>query len=328
MIKSIKNFFRWKLVEKDWSYIYNQTYNGSPFQSPEAMKIIYYHFWPYYIKNFSIPLIIIAYDEKNKPCIGGMFIYSLREKNISIIGNETGYNVCGLTYSDRKYIRPYLDMLIKKYREVKWFKIYPNDPLLSYADTPLLPYNGARIIINSHYENYFCSLSKSVRQNIRTAYNRINSDNKSFEFISLDNLGYKQNIDNFLYLSKKRHLERYKKKTSFFKNYFLKYLNFATLLYKKVPYSLSFLLKINGKPAAMMNGLLKNNHYIIPRLAIDSDFKRYSPGIILVNEAIKYLLSNYNYKSLNFDLSFGIEKYKFDMGAELYECYSFKTTHK
>lgn len=246
------------------------------------------------------------------------------KKNYEVIGNVTGYNVAGPIFSDPKHIEPSLDIICQKIQSpIHWVKIYPDNPLIKFAKNDPLPYKGARIIISKSYNDYFKDLSKSVRQNIRTAYNRLNTDNLSYKVITLDNVGYNCHIDEIQSLSSKRHYERYGSKTSFPKKLFMKYLSYASIMYKKTPYSLSFLLYINDKPAAMMNGLIKGNHYIIPRLAIDAEFKRYSPGMILVNEAIKSLLS-YN-DTVIFDLSYGQEQYKFDFGAESYSCFSFLT---
>lgn len=288
------------------------------------MKIVIENYWPYYFTKVSYPLIVLVYDAKGNPCFGVVLLKYLLNKSYEVVGNVTGYNIAGPVFSDPRLIKPALEIISQKIQSpIHWFKIYPDNPLIKFAKNNPLPYKAARIIISQPYNDYFKDLSKSVRQNIRTAYNRLNTDNLSYKMITLDNVGYNCHLDEIQSLSSKRHFERYGSKTSLPKKLFMKYLSFATIIYKKSPNSLSFLLYIDNKPAAMMNGLIKGNHYIIPRLAIDAEFKRYSPGMILVNEAIKSLLS-FN-ESIIFDLSYGQEKYKFDFDAESYSCFSFLT---
>ncbi|MCM1139770.1 MAG: GNAT family N-acetyltransferase [Muribaculum sp.] len=314
----------WILAKKDYICLYERCKDASPFQSPDVIEILIRNYWPYYIKDLCIPQIALCYDSNDNPVFGCVLLKFLTRKEYCVIGNVTGYNVAGGIYSNIDFIDSSLNAIKEKIQSpIKWYKIYPDNPLIKYAVSKPIPYPAARIIVNTSYEDHISHLSKSVRQNIRTAYNRLATDNKSYKIFSLDNNGYRQYINDIQQLSRKRHEEKYLSKTSFLKKFFLKHLSFATLMYKKSSQSLSFLLFIDGKPAAMMNGLIRGNHYIIPRLAIDSDFKRYSPGMILVNEALKHLMKTHD--QINFDLSFGHEKYKFDMGAEAYDCLSFTT---
>lgn len=65
----------------------------------------------------------------------------------------------------------------------------------------------------------------------------------------------------------------------------------------------------------------QNNGVVIPKLAIDTDFFRYSPGGVMIAEYIKQLSQNEN-KDYVFDLSRGAEQYKLSLGGELYYNYS------
>ena len=62
--------------------------------------------------------------------------------------------------------------------------------------------------------------------------------------------------------------------------------------------------------------MIKTKSVIIPRLSINDDFLKYSPGIVLINETAKKLAENKNIDNL--DLSKGDEKYKLSMGGEVY----------
>ena len=72
-----------------------------------------------------------------------------------------------------------------------------------------------------------------------------------------------------------------------------------------------------------MNGLKTHNGatVAVPRLAIDTEYSFYSPGYVLVCETIRYIAAHPVLKEL--DLSRGDEKYKLDMGGQLYRTYDY-----
>ena len=68
--------------------------------------------------------------------------------------------------------------------------------------------------------------------------------------------------------------------------------------------------------------LRNGDELLVPRLAIDASFSLYSPGVLLVNYAIKYLLNDGVIKT--FDLMQGKETYKFQVGGVMHQCFSFE----
>ena len=60
---------------------------------------------------------------------------------------------------------------------------------------------------------------------------------------------------------------------------------------------------------------MSKDRIVIPRLAIDDQFRFYSPGYLLICETMKYLLEN-NSSIKNIDLCRGTEKYKTDLGEQ------------
>lgn len=129
-------------------------------------------------------------------------------------------------------------------------------------------------------------------------------------------------ISDIINLYCSRHEQRYGLRTSFFKKWFLKNQNFATLFYRKASNAVTFYLRIDNRPAAFMSGLWCRDRLIIPRLSINEDFRRYSPGMILACESIKYLISHTSIRIL--DLSQGEEKYKYNLGGKVHYSYKFK----
>lgn len=85
---------------------------------------------------------------------------------------------------------------------------------------------------------------------------------------------------------------------------------------------------INGNLAAFMSGVLdfSNRSAVIPRLSINNDFSKYSPGIVLINEMAKVIINDKSIDCL--DLSKGDEKYKYQMGGKEYKSFDFDILKK
>lgn len=179
-----------------------------------------------------------------------------------------------------------------------------------------------KIDYNDSYDEYYNSLTKNARQNLRTAYNRTSTDNYEvkFEF-------YRGKIKKELSKQlEKLYIARLKNKNKKFN--FLK-----EMLYKidepigKVCFDLdnSFtsVVFLNSNPVAYMSGIISNDEVIVPRLAINDKYARYSVGIILVNETVKHLI---NLKINTLNLAVGTEKYKTQMGGGCF--YNLKTIIK
>ena len=83
---------------------------------------------------------------------------------------------------------------------------------------------------------------------------------------------------------------------------------------KKLPNVFYTIIRIDNAIAGFCAGFAsRDGKIILPFVSINSAFKRYSPGGILITETIKYLITNTDYKY--FDLSRGNEKYKYDYGG-------------
>lgn len=178
--------------------------------------------------------------------------------------------------------------------------------------------NSVQIELPDNYNVYFSSLSKHVKQNIRTAYNRLKKDHQSyFNESFMTNTKHKKECSNLFneywacYIN--RHKNRYaRSKFKLFANKLFHYTN--SVFSSEHGFVSEF--RINGEIAAFMLGYVNNNKSIlIPKLCINEDYKFYSPGLLLVNETIKYMFDN-GYKVL--DLGRGTENYKFQMGGKQY----------
>ena len=186
--------------------------------------------------------------------------------------------------------------------------------------------NGNINIEFDSYEDYFQTLSKHAKQNLRTAYNRAERDGKKIELVCYHgdtktlrkDSKIRKDLDECMKLYTERQLSSYVKnkvKTFAFRIKNLQYFSISSKMNKR---GYVAILKIDGKIAAFMHGFYNpfDKAYEIPRLAMNSDFKFYSPGMILITEVIKKCIENKEASNLN--LLRGEEQYKYTMGASVY----------
>lgn len=176
------------------------------------------------------------------------------------------------------------------------------------------------------YDNWFSSLSKNCRQNIRTAYNRINRENKALEVITA--IGIKPSekmIEDNINLLSKRTIEHNKKSALLFP--LMKLLKGKEALTKALMTSKRFIganVYLDGIVIAICNGVIANDgRAIITRLSIDTNYGVYCPGGLIINELIKAaILSDIRITSI--DLSRGDEKYKYTYGGKEHFNYEYE----
>ena len=183
--------------------------------------------------------------------------------------------------------------------------------------------DNVAIDTENDYDLWHSKLSKSTRQNIRTAYNRMNTDGVQLRVEILRGEKIKRkNLDQLIDLYCKRHEERYEVTTSAGKKLYLKYLDFSTACLRSYPDNFCAMVYMDNQLAAFMSGLVEKQgtSVVIPRLSIEDRFSRYSPGVVLINETVKWLTSDTGIRFL--DLSKGAEGYKISMGGKLYDTHS------
>lgn len=188
-----------------------------------------------------------------------------------------------------------------------------------------------RLDITGDVEMHIKRLSPSVRQNLRTAYNRMKRDDVNYE-LRVYMPGDVMDIDVWndvirLYLH--RFLGKYKKGKSrnplykLYKTVFYKYIKHDTVSLRRLGNTFHSVLFMNGEIACFMSGF--SNHgrtsVVIPWLAFNDRYRFYSPGYIMICETMKWLSRNSMIREI--DLSRGVEKYKTDLGGEIYTTKSY-----
>jgi len=165
-------------------------------------------------------------------------------------------------------------------------------------------------------DDYYKTLSKSFKQNIRTAKNRLSKDGKNYAFRTFfSNTIDVNKLDDYKKIYKQRYTE---KNTKFnvidrlFRNYDI---YFDAL--NKVTNCIVGELIIDNKIASYFVSFVdyKGGIYI-SRITYDSTFNRYSPGILLIESLINDIYKG-NIKNCTFiDLTNGSEAYKYSFKAE------------
>ena len=315
---TFKKTYNINRLKNDWIALQQKGGLNSPFQEYEYMKRTWKLLYPYYLKGKFVARFYSFYDEGECVMILPIVHYFAGRK-AELLANVNGLNYCDVLSVDKRYIKPALDIVAQDYDLLECSKVLESSLLYSALEATLSvkrTINNVCIHFGEDYDVYNKMLSKSTRQNLRTAYNRLNADGRLLEFkvlVGESNWDYAPFID----LYNARHATRYGVKTSCLKRWFLLHQSFATLNYTKNKNGLTLALYIDGKLAAFMSGMLgKKQEYVVPRLSINDDFGFYSPGMLLLNEAIKYFIAETDVRHL--DLSQGEEPYKYKMGGELH----------
>ena len=305
-------------ILEDWTRLYDITPEVSPFLHPDAMKIAVKYFYPYYFTRKARPRFIVFKEDSIIRAIIPFLEYS--SGKLQLFGDVNGFNESGFVYDSVELLPKIFSSLKSINRQIEFLKIDTRSPIASLISQEVRSTSNAEIHFGDSHADYIATLSKSVRQNIRTAYNRLKTDCLTADlkiFTILQDLP----LSDVINLYCRRHSQRYGVHTGWFKNWFLKSQSFATRYYRFSSNALTTILHIDNKPAAFLSGLYSNNRLIVPRLSIDEHFHRYSPGVLLVVETIKYLQNHTNIRVL--DLSQGDEAYKYQLGATEHFSYRF-----
>lgn len=314
-------------IQREWTELEKNNPYLSPFQEYSFASLLNSHYLFYRLKKKEKPIFYALYE--NEECILiAPLCYRIKQKEYTTFGRNADIAFQDFIYSkhlDIFKMKECLTILLKVVKKISFCNL-KEDSLL-YKTLCTIP--SASISVNRvnyyidgrDYETWFRSLSKGIRQNVRTSYNRMNSDGKTFNYQIYDSTTipsklYKETIK--CYVS--RRASRYHS-TSFLHNIFLKKYHYNTIGFRTMNNAMYSVLTIDGEVAAFWGGYFdaQKNYVIVPRLSINEKFSRYSPGIVLINETIKVLQKNYGISI--FDLSKGDEKYKIYMGGKQYDTY-------
>lgn len=320
----IKSYFRLSNLKKEWIELYDSNSNLSPFVEYDYFNRTIKYFWYYFVVKRCYVKYYLIFEENSPILIAPILIFSNGRKEL--FGNINGFNYCDMVYKNCSKIKDAINVLHNRIGTFEIYKIRENSPLIGVINSlsySVVNISNVKIKFGNNYGQYYHSLSKSVRQNLRTSYNRLNKHEYNINLtVVKGGTKDKSFFDDIINLYSKRHEKRYNVKHNFLKQILLKHCHFASENYKKSANAITFGLYIDGKLAAFMSGITsKQNEFIVPRLSINDDFSFFSPGMILINEVIKYFLDNSNINVL--DLSQGEESYKYKMGGIIHYTFNY-----
>jgi hypothetical protein len=190
----------------------------------------------------------------------------------------------------------------------------------------LQPLDCVNIHLKSSFEEYLNGLSKNVKQNLRTANNRIAKNNidKEITFFTQKEahlIDFKElkNIYKRRSSHKKKSVTLKSKIYAFLDDPFQKEMDMFDLKSIKTTDFVLGILKLDHEIGAYFFGLKTEKGIEINRVAINDAFKFYSPGMVLLSEFIKNCIDE-EYEYL--DLTVGDEKYKYDLGGTTHQIYN------
>lgn len=303
--------------------------SSSPYQRIEYLKLAVRRHHFYSIVRLVRPFFI-KFNIEGRAAIIMPFSKSILNSEYFMFGDRAGFGYLDIICRDDLSafdIRACFDLLMRDFsRSVFHFnrvrKNSTNYGVLKSIAIPTGHEECVTVDLVGNYDDYLKSLSKSSRQNYRTANNRIAKASKQLSFRRLNGNDISQKVvDDMtgLYLNR---LRSYKKHVGFVDRIFYRFIDLGFVSIRTLDFSEVCLLYIDERLAAFMICLANGDELSVPRLAIDESFSFYSPGVLLVISAIKDLLDEGIIRTLDFMQ--GNEGYKFQVGGRIQECYSFE----
>lgn len=331
--RMIKVYNDIRKIRDDWNKLYDANPKLTPYQSYDWNRNLQKrHFLLYTDRNRYKIDYIVYYDDNNSSAkiIAPLLSPKNGKDEITILGNKSKAGELNFIYSKDVNYNDF-DNIFKYIKTT-----YPNQEVLLFEIprfTELGDYlynnknnlfvhffqrDNVKSLIPETVEELNKNLSKSVRQTIRTSYNRIARDNLEHKLEI--NYGYKFSLNELKTISaihnkrKKQWgyeienetdiqlLTRIKQlaRDTFFDPFFMFSENNNFLYVKYL---------INDKIAAFFIALKKENDYcIVPTLIHDTEYDFYSPGLLMIYEFLCYEIDKKNIRTFN--LSRGSEPYK------------------
>ena len=322
---------RFSAIKQEWEALERQRKRLSPFHT-YAFASCLYRGYLYLLGRVGIPefyrisdkneLLMICPVVRNS--VDGKTVYSSFGSKMAVVDEDFIYPD---SISDETLFNC-LCLLTEEFGTVSFEQVSEDSRIYSVGLQNGIIRNerkaeNALITLPETYDEYYSKLSKNMRQTIRTAKNRLASDNMTDEVqIYYGNQMPKLDYLRVTMLYANSKAERYSSKQNRIKSaaswtYSAFFHHHAQAL-NKIDSSVCAVYRINNTPAAMLGGYLDRagERVCWHRVGFDSRYSRYSPGIMLWQRTIEKMIDDTNVHL--FDLSIGGEDYKYRIGAEAY----------
>lgn len=310
-------------LEKEWNRLYESGQNLSPYMDYAFQKLYKKYLWVSFgrigfrylcyavLKDGEVICIIPVIERKGKRYLGGDwsptghldFVYgqditeeTLQEIILLLKNTIGGLRINKLPEGSK------LQQLLSHTHE--------------HADKPQVCVN---IPFGDNYDSYFACLSKSVRQNNRTAKNRLAREEKTFRVETFVGGGEcKAYIKEAYRIYTDRANKRYQHNMKAYEVFIKEYFQAVSLSLQRNDNRMWSFLFIDDEMAGFMGGFttVDGTRVVIPRLAINGKYSLYCPGNLLIAETVRNLIETTSIRNL--DLSRGDETYKYSMGGVPY----------
>lgn len=324
-------------IEKEWEEIYSVSCSLSYFASLNWHKVVLEFFNDTYLTKriFTLHYYKVNCTANSNAFMIGFFFFNKVKKTLHfshLLGPSDYYEFLSTETFDNELVLQTFSLLKHDFKAKKIFFNHIKDETLVYTFKTKFPNVSVNevscvgIAIPTDKKMYLDSLSKNVRQNIRTACNRLDRDGKNISMITTDatSFSYKEFLKlRDLYFRRNTS----KKQVVHWKSKCYKMLDclfqhpkdlFETKALSKQKYTL-VKLQIDDEIAAYFFGFKNNTSMVVNRVVINDEFKFYSPGLLLISTFIQ---DAKNTDLTYFDLTVGDEKYKFDLGGTIHPIFN------
>lgn len=318
----VKFFSRISQVKKYWTMIVDD--NATNVYQTYAFNKLCYEYRRTSLTNIKKGNIrccfAVAFRNELPVCIAPLIIDYKPHMRVGLLGTGTNAGTLDFIYNENTDKQEILELYkVCKQRfsmaDFLFYFVKETSPLCEEMLEQQV-YNNYEVFVED-YINYFASLSKSTRQNIRTAYNRLEKSGLSYSLHIFDR--NERNIDNIIeqlnviYQNRRLIWDENNKMPSEKKMKMIAKRDVVYQSMRKIEGGQIVVLFISGQPAAFFMGFNVGNRFYVPRLAIGAEYEKFSPGMLLINEYLKQVPSNFA-----FDLGRGDEGYKNKLQGQLY----------
>ena len=222
------------------------------------------------------------------------------------------------------------ELRLYKINEIsKVYRFFHNDTVNLATEFNLSETNDRickKIEFSNDYNEYFAGLTKNSKSNLKKAYNKLDKNGIKYEIKVFPGILKDEKLLREIFkIYTKRSEEWMKKRRAFpFAKYIKnRYFSVTAWSMQAMASHYTFCFFLNENLSAFMTGYLTNyNEITFPMISMDSEYAKFSPGKIMISEAVKYLQQNTNIHAL--DVSRGDERYKIEMGGHSHYNYRYR----
>ena len=317
-------------VEKLWNKLYKSSMEMSFFQSFEWNVALEYNFYGKKEQYKGRKLLYVVFDE----CLILPLVINQRKKEITLLGHGESSDYLSFIYGEynSKIFAEAILYVLNKFSQYKFIldKINQSNPLANMLQDGIdsikiteIEKECVYVPTNNGSTSFYNSLSKSARQNYRTAKNRLKKDGHTYQVETEAGKVNNERAQQLYELYRARrddcdsrsNLSKTIKKTLKAIVDFVLHKTSTDLLSYYAQQENVFLSEvyIDGELAAFCEGNYNNREDVISiaRVATNSKYYIYSPGQILLIETIERIRNSVAY----LDLTRGSEDYKFRLGG-------------